>query len=101
MKCFWLNFLAIVIVLMTSDFSNQSPLDFSRGNQIESISCIPFWNLEPIKAPSEKCTIKFNYIAQDFIPIVTIALIPVHQPNYLSYLPIFRLYRENSYFLLI
>lgn len=101
MKGVWLNFLALIIAMMTFDFHGQVSIDYSSNNQVEAFRPLPIWDLDPLKSPSETCTIKFNYIAQNFIPIVTIAQMTIHEQEFAYYLPIFSFNREKAYFLLI
>ena len=101
MRLFWLNFLAVIITAVSFQVIDQRCIDYHSVDQIGAISGVATWDLNPLKEADHKSSLKQHYIAQDFIPIVTIASSYPHSKDFVHYLPIYNLTREKNYFLLI
>lgn len=100
---FWLiNFLAIVLGVISFHGGPSLALDYSDINKIEAIRSVPLLEIDPITTVTTKFSYQeFNYIAQGFIPIVELAESLVDRIPFLHYSSVYDLYRTKEFFLLI
>lgn len=99
MRSIWIHLLALVIT-MTSVVMEVPVIDFNL-DQMASLQTIPSWETDSLRNPTEKIGERNHIIAEDFMPIVLIAEAQDFSYEFNHYLPLYRLYREKDFFLLI
>ncbi len=101
MRTFWLNFIVVVMTVASFQFIEQVNFSNFSADEIESLSAIDGWGLSSLKEADSKANLNHSYIAQSFIPIVTLAQTQIKSISYDFYLPVRNLMQDKDYFLLI
>jgi hypothetical protein len=101
MRTFWLNFIVVVMTVASFQFIEQVNFSNFSADEIESLSAIDGWGLSSLKEADCKTNLNHSYIAQNFIPIVTLAQTEITSIDFDHYLPVHNLIGEKDYFLLI
>ncbi len=101
MKVFCLYVLAVMMALVSFQVIDQKGFTLTSDLESETISAVEVWNLNPLKEADTKTSSQQNYIAQAFIPIVTLASELISHPTFTHYLPLYDLIRSKNFFLLI
>lgn len=100
MKSWCLNLLTVLIVLVSFQVIDQRNFSFSPDHQIDRLTVLDIFEINPLKESDHKTQIK-NYIAQNFFAMVLIAEVVLSVETYFHYLPLYKLIREKTFFLLI
>lgn len=101
MRLYLINLIALIIAVSSLHLSHNSGISFNTEGT-DSLSSLPFLDIDPIRNPSNKHTHEIEIITRsfqetaDFAYSETLAAI-----SFLYYLPIYSLVRAKEYFLLI
>jgi len=79
----------------------DTPASDLHSFTVETLQALPQVDGHPFQSPIKKNESLRNYIAQDFIAIVTLASSDVEKALFEHYCPYYNLHRAKEYFLLI
>jgi hypothetical protein len=101
MKMYLINALTMLMVVISFQVNGRLDSDFSELSQMQMLKSSPTFQIDAVSTVTLKSFVKFNHIAQDFFPIVTIAESNPFDARFFHYDSVYKLHREKDYFLLI
>lgn len=100
MKVFCLNFLALLIAIMSLQISGEVVTDFTLCEN-DALKARPFYEMDPIRTPNGKSAFKLDFITPTKISYHITLQGDFTRPYFDHYLPVYGLIRNKEYFLLI
>lgn len=99
MNHLWMKVLIFIIGL--SAIVVEKPFIQGSFAHLEVLQAVPLFQTTALQNHGDKKSENKIHIAEDFIPIVLIADYYDPSLSFVHYIPIYNLYRERTYFLLI
>lgn len=101
MRLMLINLIALIISVSALHVSANADLSFSKDGS-DTLSSLPLLDMEPIRNPGSNRSHEIEIFSENLTEAdLYLAAFTYKTNDFLHYLPIYSLYREKAYFLLI